>query len=91
MFKALANPHRLSIYRGLSACWSEQVARRSAEEYQNCQCYYADKLGLAPSTICHHFKELRSAGLIHMRRDGKDMLCWIDRDAAGELRALLGE
>jgi ArsR family transcriptional regulator len=35
-------------------------------------------LGIVPSTISHHLKELRQAGLIQMERRGQKMECWID-------------
>lgn len=89
MFKALSNPHRLRIYRELAACADRHEAHRSSEEFQNCQCDFAQRLDLAPSTVCHHFKELREAGLVHMQREGKDVLFWVDRAAARQLRDLL--
>ena len=88
MFKALSNPHRLRIYQELSACVCEPVAK-APEEFQNCQCGFAERLCLAPSTVSHHFKELRAAGLIHMKRESKNVLFWVDRDAARKLRHLL--
>ncbi len=89
MFKALSNPHRLRIFKTLSCCWAGQVVTGPAENFSNCQREFAERLGLAPSTVSHHFKELRQAGLIHMKRDGKDMLFWVDDKAVKALRALL--
>ncbi len=35
-------------------------------------------LGIAPSTVSHHIKELRQAGLIHVERRGQKVECWIE-------------
>ncbi|WP_338669090.1 ArsR/SmtB family transcription factor [Pseudodesulfovibrio methanolicus] len=88
MFKALSNPHRLRIYRELASCVCGSVAK-SPEEFRNCQCGFADRFGLAPSTVSHHFKELREAGLIHMKREAKSVLFWVDQEAARKLRHVL--
>ena len=82
MFKALSNPHRLRIYTTMTACCQGNVITSAEEEGQNCQRKYAEDLGLAPSTVSHHFKELRQAGLIHMERKGKDVTFWVDQEAA---------
>jgi DNA-binding transcriptional ArsR family regulator len=37
-------------------------------------------LEIDPSTVSHHIRELRQAGLIRMERRGKNMLCWVDRE-----------
>lgn len=44
-----------------------------------------DGLGLAPSTISHHLKELRRAGLIRMERAGRHVECWADPEALARL------
>lgn len=88
MFKALSNSHRLRIYRELASCVCGPTAQ-SPEEFCNCQCGFAERFGLAPSTVSHHFKELREAGLIHMKREAKTVLFWVDREAARKLRHVL--
>jgi SAM-dependent methyltransferase len=35
-------------------------------------------LGIVGSTISHHIKELRRAGLIRRERQGQKIVCWID-------------
>ncbi len=37
-------------------------------------------LEIDPSTVSHHLKELRRAGLIRVERRGKHILCWVDRE-----------
>jgi len=89
MFKALSNPHRLRILLELLHCdISGGCFKTSSEEVKNCQLAYAESLGLAPSTVSHHFKELRQAGLIQMRREGKDVMVWVDMEALTHIQTL---
>lgn len=91
IFKALSNPNRLRILLELTHC-SVNGGRFSAsvamDEVENCQQVFAKKLGLAPSTISHHFKELRQAGLLKMRREGKNLVVWVDAQAIHSIRDL---
>jgi DNA-binding transcriptional ArsR family regulator len=41
------------------------------------------------SNISHHIKELRHAGLIAMKRRGKNILCRVEQDALGVLESVL--
>lgn len=82
MFKALSNPHRLKIYTILIDNYKDSgIIDESEEETLNCQREFAKDLGLAPSTVSHHFKELKESGLIHSERKGKNVLFWIDAEA----------
>jgi ArsR family transcriptional regulator len=58
------------------------------DEMVNCQQQFAEKLGLAPSTISHHFKELRQAGLLKMRKEGKNLIVWVDAQAVDSIKNL---
>ena len=42
-------------------------------------------LGIAPSTISHHIKELYQAGLIKMKRRGQTVECWVDPETLDSL------
>ncbi len=71
MFRALANPKRLALFQKLAGacgpgacCCTDQELSLSVDEL-------ARRLGLATSTISHHLKELRAAGLIRMTRRGR--------------------
>ena len=84
MFKALGNPHRLAIFHRLTTCCQPGT-----------QCnlddmgFFVGELGqgleIAPSTLSHHLKELHRAGLIEMRRQGKQVRCWIEPGVLGQL------
>ena len=82
-FKALSNPNRLKIFlRLVSECCisiSEDELKDKVGS-QGCACVgdIGKFLGIVPSTISHHLKELRQAGLIQMERRGQKMECWID-------------
>lgn len=88
-FKALANPHRLDIFRRLMSCC---VVGESCE-LESCQSLFVGELGkdldIAPSTISHHLKELNHAGLIAMQRRGKHVECWIKPQMIEAIRIFL--
>jgi ArsR family transcriptional regulator len=80
IFKALSNPNRLRIFLELTHCAVDGgfCASVGIDEMVNCQQQFAKNLGLAPSTISHHFKELRQAGLLKMRKEGKNVIVEVD-------------
>ncbi|MEG3639974.1 ArsR/SmtB family transcription factor [Magnetococcus sp. PR-3] len=83
-FKALSNPHRLQLFLKLAAsCQPGQSC--SDEAMTQCVGELSHNIGLAPSTISHHLKELHRSGLIHMRRNGKNVECWVNRETTEEL------
>jgi ArsR family transcriptional regulator len=82
-FKALSNPNRLKIFLRLVSECCVSISEDELEgdvESQGCACVgdIGKFLGIVPSTISHHLKELRQAGLISMERRGQKMECWID-------------
>jgi len=58
--KALADPSRFEMLQRIAA----------SKEAPTCSCV-REWLGLAPATVSHHVKELESAGLVKVERDGK--------------------
>lgn len=90
MFKALSNPHRLSIFLSLVDCCPRAERTVSPDEARRYVGELGEKLDIAPSTVSHHIKELRRAGLIRVERRGKNILCWADKDALRAMVQLLG-
>src|SRR3954452_20423775 len=64
---ALSDPHRLEIIRRLS------------ENSAPCPCGTME-LGLSKSTMTHHFRTLREAGVIEQHREGTAKLTALRRD-----------
>lgn len=90
MFKALSNPNRLKIFLKLTACCDPGTATsiNSASGEAGCACVgeLGRDLGIVASTISHHIKELRRAGLIRMEKRGQKKECWIDPKTLTALR-----
>jgi DNA-binding transcriptional ArsR family regulator len=61
---ALAHESRLDIFRLLVRAGNDGVAAGAI----------ADSIGLAPATLSFHLKELKNAGVIHCRRDGRSLI-----------------
>ena len=91
-FKALSNPNRLKIFlRLVSECCVSIPEDELEGEVgsRGCACVgdIGKFLGIVPSTISHHLKELRQAGLIKMERRGQKMECWIDPETVTAMKA----
>jgi ArsR family transcriptional regulator len=82
IFKALSNPNRLKIFLRLVSCCQPGTYMniQNNVEPEGCACVgeLGQDLGIVPSTISHHIKELRQAGLIRMERRGQKIECSID-------------
>ncbi|MEE9421094.1 MAG: metalloregulator ArsR/SmtB family transcription factor [Desulfatiglandaceae bacterium] len=90
IFKALSNPNRLRIFLRLISCCQPGTVTTIKDnvEPEGCACVgeLGQDLGIVPSTISHHIKELRRAGLIRMERRGQKIDCSIDPEALAALR-----
>jgi ArsR family transcriptional regulator len=75
MFKALGDPSRLAIFELVRNCDRDGC---TDEEAANSLSEIAERFGLALSTVSHHVKELRDAGLIHCEKRGQKLHCWVD-------------
>ncbi len=97
MFKALGDPTRLRIFQFLRTCCcpvavEETGAVRPIEGPTVGEvCCSVTGEERITSTVSHHLKELRLAGLITMERRGKNMICGVNRDAVARLAGFLDE
>ena len=78
IFGALSNPNRLQIFLRLISCCAPGTVCDTEAELHTCVGEIGEGLGIAPSTVSHHLKELRQAGLIRMERHGQKAECSID-------------
>ncbi len=84
-FRALANPNRLAIFERIHedglCCHTDQKG--------NTVCAIAEDFQLALSTVSHHLKELRAAGLITCERRGQQVVCAINPATLGRVLDIL--
>lgn len=82
MLKALSSPQRLHLFMKLTNC-CEPVGccTITAAGIRQCVGDLGDGLGLAASTVSHHLKELRQAGVLRMVRRGQRIECSVCEDA----------
>lgn len=78
---ALAQDSRLDIFRLLVRAGTDGIAAGQI----------AHSLDLAPATLSFHLNQLRGAGLIAMRRDGRSLIYSADYTAMNALLAYLTE
>jgi len=74
IFKALSDPNRLAILE-LVRKRCPKGCRLSEEDEGNSVSAIAEEFDLALSTVSHHLKELRTAGLIRCEKRGQWVYC----------------
>lgn len=90
IFKALGDPTRLAIFELVRDCGRPDGC--SEEEASDNLTAIADRFGLSLSTVSHHVKELRTAGLITCEKRGQRLFCWVEPDVLALLeRFAVGE
>ncbi len=86
VFRALGDPSRLAIYEFVRDCCTEEGAQaHSTADLRNSVTEIAKRFDLSLSTVSHHLKELRTAGLIKCEREGKRIFCSIDPQVLGQV------
>jgi ArsR family transcriptional regulator len=92
VFRALSDPTRLAIFQLLRNCATEVIideegrCRRAGAASVGEVCCQVD---VAASTVSHHLKELRQAGLIRAERRGRTIYCSVIPEALEPIRAFL--
>jgi len=86
IFKALSNPNRLKIFQRLVNCCTPGTVSILDSVNTACVGEIGKDLGIVPSTVSHHIKELRRAGLIKTNRRGQNIECWVDPENLKELK-----
>ena len=97
MFKALGDPTRLRIFEFLRQCQVPVTVDEAGDVRPvvgptvGDVCCRVTGLDRMTSTISFHLKELRLAGLITMTKQGKTIICAVNREAVEALaRYVLG-
>ncbi len=75
IFKALGDPTRLAIFELVRDCGREGCTEDEAAASLS---QMAERFGLSLSTVSHHVKELREAGLITCEKRGQRLYCRVD-------------
>lgn len=88
IFKALADPNRLAIFELVR---ERGVEGHTEEETANSISKIAAEFELTLSTVSHHIKELRTAGLIRCEKVGQTVYCTPDPRALKAIERFLGE
>lgn len=85
IFKALGDPTRLEILRLLGKSCGDGCRFQDGSTVSE----IADRFGLALSTVSHHLKELRGAGLIVCEKKGRWVCCSTNFEALERLQSFL--
>jgi len=93
-FAALSNPQRLRMFVKLASSGCASESRKEKPELTAgfcCATEVGDGLDLAASTVSHHLKELRQAGLVHVERRGRRIDCWASQETLELLASFFAE
>ncbi len=82
IFRALGDPSRLAIYELIRDCCADG-GEHTAGDLRQSVSMIAASFDLSLSTVSHHLRELRIAGLIKCERRGQHILCSVDPEALG--------
>jgi DNA-binding transcriptional ArsR family regulator len=79
IFRALGDPSRLAIFEAVRECCDD--GGHQAADLRSSVTEIAGRFDLSLSTVSHHLKELRTAGLIRCERRGQHIFCEVDPGA----------
>lgn len=85
VFKALGDPTRFAIFELVRDCGHPDGC--SDDEVSDSLSGIAERFHLSLSTVSHHVKELRTAGVITCEKRGQRLFCWVEPDVLRELEA----
>jgi DNA-binding transcriptional ArsR family regulator len=88
LFKALSDPNRLKILQLLRECCPSGCQMTETDE-SNTVSRLADQFDLSLSTVSHHLKELRIAGLIVCEKRGQTVYCAPNEEVLQKLESYL--
>ena len=88
VFKALGDPTRLAIYEIVRE-GADPREGHSSTEIEHSISQIAARFDLTLSTVSHHIKELRGAGLIRCERHGQSIFCSAEPDVLEEVQSFL--
>jgi DNA-binding transcriptional ArsR family regulator len=88
IFRALGDPSRLAIFQLVRECCQGDTGR-TADDIRGSVTEIARQFDLSLSTVSHHLKELRNAGLIRCERQGQHIFCSVDPDVVGTVERFL--
>ena len=86
VFRALSDPNRLAIYRLIREREDKRV-----DDLDRSISVLAREFDLSLSTVSHHIKELRQAGLIRCEKRGQTVYCVAVPAAIDAIEQFLGE
>ncbi len=86
VFKALGDPTRLAIFELIRA---KGGGTYTEDEMSNSVSRIASQFDVSLSTVSHHLKELRNAGLIRCEKRGQTVYCSLDPDILSEVERFL--
>jgi ArsR family transcriptional regulator len=85
LFRALSDPNRLAIYRLI------REREHTVADLERSISALAREFDLSLSTVSHHIKELRQAGLIRCEKRGQTVYCQPEPAAIEAIEQFLGE
>ncbi len=88
VFKALSDENRLAIFELIRARCG-RGRRMAQEQIGQSVSQIAEEFDLALSTVSHHLKELKNAGLIRCEKRGQWVYCSPDEEALERIERFL--